>query len=113
MKFTELDPHFLERTSNGYQQDSTIKDGVVFLCPRCFVANGNSNVGTHVIICWFCNADRPVPDTETPGPGRWLRVGDEIAMLSLGACPGKTHSVLLNGDCQAHFVVVNGEVTTC
>lgn len=41
-------------------------DGVSFLCPTCFAANGDAG-GTETVVCWF--KDRPnVPADALPGP---------------------------------------------
>ena len=77
-------------------------DGVTFLCPVCFVANGGS-VGTHSVCCW-----RPrVPQTVKPVPGRWEFQGTGIDDLTLVA---GSSSVLLQGPCGAHFFVRNGAI---
>lgn len=84
--------------------------GVEFLCPKCFAANGNSSRGTHGVICW--SSSRGVPDDATPGPGRWRLVGTGYHDLSLMEEPGKSRSVLLTGDgCKWHGFVTNGEIT--
>lgn len=80
-------------------------DGVFFLCPKCFAANGNSNVGTHGVRCWF----KGVPDSYVPGPGRWNPQGTSIDDLSL--VPPGMCSVQLNGGCNAHFNVTNGQIS--
>lgn len=80
-------------------------DGVIFLCPKCFTANGGS-VGTHSVICW-----RPhVPQTEDPKPGRWEFQGTGLADLTLVA---GSSSVLLQGGCNAHFFVRASEIVMC
>lgn len=82
--------------------DISSADGVMFLCPKCFQANGGS-VGTHSIICW-----RPrVPDDVAPKPGRWELVGTGIDDLTLVA---GSSSILLTGGCCAHFFIRNGSI---
>jgi len=78
--------------------------GLLFLCPKCFVANGGP-VGTHSVICWF---EDKVPDDAEPGPGRWNPTGTNIDDLSF--VPGrKSHSVALTGGgCAWHGFVTNG-----
>lgn len=80
-------------------------DGLRFLCPKCFAANGGV-VGTHLVICWF--EDRVPPDL-APGPGRWSPKGTGLDDLSF--VPGKrSNSVLLTGGgCAWHGFVTNGE----
>jgi hypothetical protein len=78
-------------------------DGVEFLCPVCFVRNGNSNVGTHAVICWSPS----VPQDTDPTPGRWSMVGSGIDDLTLVA---SSSSVLLKGGCNAHFFVRHGKI---
>lgn len=78
---------------------------MLFLCPKCFAANGG-NVGTHSCICW-----RPcVPQTEDPKPGRWEFEGSGLSDLTLVA---GSSSVLLQGGCDAHFFVRAGEIVMC
>jgi hypothetical protein len=85
----------------------TEADGVLFLCPKCFAANGGP-VGTHGVLCWF---EGKVPDDVDSKPGRWNPVGTGLGDLSF--VPGKrSHSVLLLGDgCSWHGFVTNGDAT--
>lgn len=95
-------------TIESHRTDATREeaDGIFFLCPKCFVANGG-NVGTHGVICWF---EGRVPDDRKPGPGRWNPVGDSFANLSF--VPGKkSHSVALLSGCKWHGFVTNGVCT--
>ena len=82
--------------------------GIEFLCPKCFEANGG-NVGTHAVICW--SSSRGVPDSASPKPGRWRLVGTGYGDLTLDCEPGKSRSVLLTSGCAWHGFVTNGEVT--
>jgi hypothetical protein len=82
--------------------------GVEFLCPKCFAANGGP-VGTHIVVCW--SRSRGVPDDASPGPGRWMLDGTGYSDLTLNADPpGGARSVLLTAGCGAHFHVTAGEV---
>lgn len=119
-KLRELEAQFLryERRELGLPTDSprashvvhvyvhtlAEADGIFFLCPKCFAANGGK-VGTHGVLCWF--EDR-VPDDVVPGPGRWKPTGTGYDDLSF--VPGKhSNSVLLLGDgCGWHGFVTNG-----
>ena len=106
MKLTELEPKFLRRETDRswYEIDDLSKaDGVMFLCPKCFRAN-NGRVGTHVVICW----SPKVPQTTSPGPGRWNLVGTGYVDLSLVA---GSSSVQITSGCRWHGFVRNGEVT--
>lgn len=77
-------------------------DGVLFLCPRCFKANGGS-VGTHAVLCW-----RPrVPADVDPKPGRWEFQGTGLDDLTLVA---GSSSILLLGGCGAHFFIRGGAI---
>jgi len=78
-------------------------DGVAFMCPKCFLANGGS-VGTHWVLCW-----RPrVPADVAPKPGRWEFVGTMLDDLTLTA---GSSSILLSGPgCGAHFWIERGAV---
>jgi hypothetical protein len=110
MKLTELEPEFLKRKDDTHWQrmdNFAEADGVIFLCPKCFLTN-NGNIGTHSVICW-----RPyVPQTTTPIPGRWEFQGTGYGDLTLVA---GSSSVLLTseGGCKAHFFVRNGEIQMC
>jgi hypothetical protein len=80
-------------------------DGVSFLCPKCFAANGG-RVGTHTVICWF---EGKVADDVRPAPGRWTPAGAGIDDLTF--VPGekiKAVSVQLLGGCDWHGHVANG-----
>lgn len=108
MKLTDLEPQFLKITVPSKEQryvDSIAEaDGVMFLCPKCYVEHGHSAIGTHQVLCWALH----VPLTESPGPGRWELVGTGYADLTLRA---GSSSVALTDGCAAHFFVQNGEVT--
>lgn len=83
--------------------------GVIFICPKCFAANGGAR-GTHSIICW--SRSRGVPDDIGPKPSRWKLDGTGIADLTLNADPPSTaRSVQLNDGCNWHGFVTNGETT--
>ena len=107
MRLTELEPQFLvieePQKRHRYVDDIVGADGVMFLCPKCFRANGGS-VGTHWVLCWALH----VPLTESPGPGRWELVGTGYGDLSLRAVQS---SVELTSGCRWHGFVTNGEVT--
>jgi hypothetical protein len=79
-------------------------DGVMFLCPKCFVENSGP-VGTHRVICWFVGK---VPDDVVPKPGRWTPTGTDLHDLTFVPSAGRSHSVLLTGACGWHGFVVNG-----
>ncbi len=83
--------------------------GVRFLCPLCFEANGGA-VGTHQVVCW--SRSRGVPEDATPGPGRWSLDGGSLANLTLnGDPPGTARSVQLLGGCDWHGFITNGRAT--
>ncbi len=106
MRLAELEPTFLIRVDDTHLRmtdEIGLADGVMFLCPVCFVAN-NGSIGTHSIICWKPN----VPQTTTPVPGRWDFVGTCYDDLTLVA---GSSSVFLSGPgCGAHFFVRNGNI---
>jgi hypothetical protein len=79
--------------------------GVLFLCPKCFLANGGAK-GTHSVICW----DPTVPLTVDPGPGRWRLEGIDFEDLTLVA---GSSSVKLTEGCLAHFYIRDGSITFC
>lgn len=105
MKLTELQPQFLKREDDTHFQavDSIVEaNGIVFLCPKCFVQN-KGPVGTHSVICW----NPSVPQTTHPIPGRWNLVGTGFADLSLVA---ESSSILLTSGCKWHGFVRGGLV---
>lgn len=105
MRLRDLEPRFVTIVEPGHFQehdDITKADGILFLCPKCFLANGG-NVGTHSVLCW-----KPrVPQTEKPIPGRWPIDGTGYDDLSLSP------SVALTSGCMAHFFVRAGEIDMC
>lgn len=113
MRLLDLEPQFLRLAPDGapgsfhYVDDMAQAQGIMFLCPLCFVANGGP-VGTHRIICW--SRSRGVPDDVQPKPGRWLLCGTGYADLTLNG-DGGSRSVLLLAGCKWHGFVTNGEVT--
>jgi hypothetical protein len=116
VKLIDLDPEFLrygrDPLTGGavFPHVDNLADaqGVSFLCPHCFQALGGAR-GCHSVICW--SAERGVPATASPGPGRWRLVGNGVGDLTLDAEPPcGLRSVVLN-TCGAHFFVTNGEVT--
>jgi hypothetical protein len=112
VKLTDLEPRFLRHESDQgsviFRPVETIAEaqGIVFLCPVCFLKNGGA-VGTHSVICW--SRSRGVPDDAKPGPGRCRLDGTDFADLSLNEDPG-SRSIALNGGCNAHFFITNGEI---
>jgi hypothetical protein len=107
----------LEASFLRYQEDGRLEvvetiaeaQGVFFLCPKCYQANGG-RVGTHRVICW--SRSRGVPDSAAPGPGRWSLEGTSIADLTLGGDPpGNARSVQLLGGCAWHGFVTSGGAT--
>jgi hypothetical protein len=80
--------------------------GIVFLCPLCFAKNSGS-VGTHW--CSVSFAERGVSSDEGThnsegSPVRWNVSGDSFDNLST------TPSILLQGGCNWHGYITNGEV---
>ena len=108
MKLSALDPQWLKATSEKSWRRGVLRaeaNGVLFLCPKCYAANGGP-VGTHSVICWAPDA----PEEIRPAPGRWEMAGDSFDTLTLHN-PGKSNSVqLLGGGCMAHFFVENGSI---
>ena len=106
MRLIELEPRFLKITQPDSWNTDVSKDeadGIMFLCPVCFVAN-KGNVGTHSIICW-----RPhVPQTQSPTTGRWEMLGTGFNDLTLQA--GSSSIFLNTASCAAHFFITNGEI---
>lgn len=107
MKLVDLEPSFLFLISaSEYRRGVAIDkaDGLIFLCPKCYAANGGGE-GTHSVVCWQPH----VPAEVKPGPGRWRFEGTGFEDLSLVA---GSSSILLTSGCRWHGFVRNGEVTT-
>lgn len=109
LTLAQLEPELLrlipgetgERRSSEKVATLAKAQGVWFLCPKCFQANGSSS-GTHMVMCWF--RDRSVPADVTPGPARWAVSGTSLANLTLSP------SIQLLGGCSWHGFVVNGAI---
>lgn len=107
----DLEARFLKITApDTHKWVDAMEDaqGVIFLCPKCFAANGGP-VGTHSIICW--SRSRGNPEERNPKPGRWALRGTSMADLSLdGDAPGGggDRSVLLTAGCGWHGFVDDG-----
>ena len=125
MRLTELQPEWMNYVDGGQQgfsdTHSTVDygsgeaasppdsaegivqaDGVLFLCPTCFVKNGGP-AGTESVLCWFANKPH-IPADATPGPGRWTATGSSFDDLTL--------SPSVNVDKEhCHGWIKNGEVT--
>jgi hypothetical protein len=94
MRLRDLEAKFLKIKSIAPPAPHTVFElidsladaqGIQFLCPKCFAANGG-NVGTHGVICWFNG--RGVPDDLDPKPGRWNPSGtgyDDLTFVGPGA----------------------------
>lgn len=93
---------------NGFRcvTDRQDANGILFMCPKCFIAKGHTSKGVHGVICW----SPLVPQTVDPKPGRWELAGDTFDTLSLVA---GSSSVLLTSGCNAHFFVKHGSIEMC
>ena len=112
MNFPDGGTHVEFRDQVSYHPVDTLEEaqGIKFLCPKCFEANGNSSVGTHGVVCW--SRSRGVPDDAKPGPGRWKLDGNGYEDLTLNADPpNELRSVQLTSGCMWHGGITNGEVT--
>lgn len=91
-----------------YQEPLEGAEGVSFLCPKCFEANGGPK-GTHSVLVFFDGADLP-PDLGRNARGetvRWRATGKQIEDLTLSP------SIQLIGGCAWHGFVTHGEIRTC
>jgi hypothetical protein len=112
MKLRKLEPQWLKWESpNRYRCVDTIAEatGILFLCPKCLIANHGDQRGVHSIICW--SRSRGTPDDASPGPGRWALVGTGFHDLTLDGESGKTRSVELKSGCRWHGYITNGRTT--
>lgn len=102
----DLEPHTLgDAQPEGWREDVpwTEAIGIRFLCPKCWLANGHSDIGVHSMVCWT----PAVPQTVTPRPGRWNLVGTSLADATLVA---GSSSIQILGGCNAHFFIRNGRI---
>lgn len=113
MKLTELQAIFVRHERDGIREYMPKVDtlaeaqGVMFHCPKCWLANGGP-IGTHRVICW--SRSRGVEDFVHPAPGRWRLDGTGLEDLTLNAeKPGGARSVQLLGGCKWHGFVDNGD----
>jgi hypothetical protein len=106
MRLRDLNARFLKWSGHGsfiYTDLLEGADGIWFLCPKCFLDNAGA-IGTHAIICWFRGR---VPDSESPGPGRWNPSGTGYDNLTF--VPPGVVSVKLTAGCGWHGHVSNGD----
>lgn len=106
LRIRHLEADFLKFTGEQNFQRTQVMagaDGIILCCPKCFLANNNSAIGTHSIICWAPH----VPENWRPGPGRWRLEGTSIDDVSLVA---SSSSVRLTSGCEAHFFVRSGQI---
>jgi len=114
VKLRELEAEFLRYTGTGTHLRGEVPlaeaDGILFLCPKCYAANGGQRPGVHSVICWFRGR---VPDDALPGPGRWTPSGTGLDDLTfIPGDPPRACSVLLTGGgCDWHGFVTNGEAS--
>jgi hypothetical protein len=100
----ELEAEFVRYGADGgihHPVDLANAQGVMFLCPKCFGANGG-NVGTHRVLSWF--RGKGVPDDAKPGPGRWEVEGFGLNDLTLRP----SIDLSTSGGCDWHGFVTNG-----
>jgi hypothetical protein len=114
LKFTELEPEFLKiESENSFKRGCGIgeADGVLFLCPGCFLKN-QGKPPIHSMICWQPH----VPQTVNPIDGRWKFYGTSFEDLTFdnGIDPEtqkpKASSVWEKNGCGAHFHISYGMV---
>lgn len=78
-------------------------DAIMFLCPKCFTANGGA-VGTHSVLVSF--AGRNMPEDADRNPC-WTLSGQSVDNLTL------TPSILFHDGCKWHGFVTTGAIVTC
>lgn len=104
----DLKPTFLKRVDDQIFVEGVSfadADGLMFLCPKCFVEGGRVSRGVHSVICWKPH----VPQTTSPIPGRWNMQGTGLHDLTLVA---GSSSIALQGEgCKWHGFLQNGICT--
>lgn len=109
MRLTDLEPRFIARIDDERSRFVDLigeADGLVFLCPLCFAANGGQRAGVHLVKCW----EPHVPQTTFPRPGRWTMRGTGHGDLTLVA---NCSDVWLMSGCRAHFFIERGRIRMC
>ena len=106
--WTEDDFITVERMQHSWNEVDSIAEahGIQFNCPKC--SDGERG---HIVICWSRSAG--APEDIPPLPGRWSLHGTSIYDLTLDGDVGNANSnrsVQLQGGCNAHFHVTNGEI---
>lgn len=83
-------------------------DGIQFLCPKCYAANGGA-VGTHGLQVFFVGSKVPdrIGKNAQGQTVRWGASGTGYADLTL------TPSILLLGGCAWHGWITRGDVISC
>lgn len=112
MRLRDLEAEFLRWVGDGrFERIDTLADadGIIFVCPKCYAELGRRE-GAHSVICWFRGR---VPDTVTPGPGRWTPSGTGLDDLTfVPGDPPMAVSVLLTGPgCGWHGFVTGGHAS--
>lgn len=110
MTLKDLEATFIRYTDTGYSIGFDLQNaqGILFLCPLCFVKN-NGSVGTHSVVISF--ADRNVRENEGSmndegKPSRWNIIGGS-GLDDLQLSP----SIHLKGsDCGWHGFIGNSGV---
>lgn len=109
MRLRDLEAEFLKWTApdSWLRVDALAEaDGILFVCPKCYADLGRRE-GAHSVICWFVGK---VPDSATPGPGRWTPQGTGIDDLTfVPGTPPRAVSVALSGGCSWHGFIRNGD----
>lgn len=109
MKLLDLKPEWLRCDSpRSFTHVPTMAegDGIIFLCPKCWMDNGGRREGVHSVICWRPNVAQDV----SPIPGRWDWQGTGFEDLTLVASSSSVE-LLGEGSCRAHFWIRNGEIS--
>lgn len=113
MKLTDLEPEFLRYEGAldpvAFRRIETMEgaNGIIFICPKCFHANGFVRPGVHSVVCWAPGVPIGIGLTD---PGRWEMKGTSFADLTLVA---SSSSILLLAGCCAHFFITNGAIIGC
>ncbi len=108
MRLSRLAPELVrtELGSTSFRAVATLGEanGLFLLCPKCWLAEGESSLGVHHVLLW--TPEVPLGQGWS-GPGRWEFLGSSLEDLTLRA---GSSSVLLQGGCGAHFFITEGEV---
>lgn len=114
VKLADLDPQWLRYVADGglgHVESIDQAQGLMFLCPKCFLANGGP-VRTHSVIVWSRSRGVPTRRRQGRGAGHSPALGFTISPSTAIRLATRAR-IDLSGTagCQWHGFITNGEAT--